>query len=110
MADLPDVTDASFESEVVAADVPVLVDFWGEHCAPCRVIAPILAELASEYAGRVRIVRLDSDQNGEAMVKYHVMALPTVLAFAGGRVVGQISGARKKKDFADLIERALAAA
>lgn len=107
MADLQDVTDATFDAEVIASEIPVIVDFWGEHCAPCRRIAPILHELAGEYAGRVKIVKIDSDSNGQSMVRFGVMALPTVLAFRGGQVVGQITGARKKADFADLIDNAL---
>lgn len=109
MAELLEVTDESFDREVIQSEVPVVVDFWGEHCAPCRVIAPILRELAARYDGRVKIVKLDSDSNGDTMVRYQVLALPTVLAFANGTVVGQLNGSRPRRDFEDLIERALAA-
>jgi thioredoxin 1 len=109
MAELPDVNDASFEEAVVRAPQPVLVDFWGENCPSCRAISPILRELASEYAGRVQIVKLHTGENSQAMARYRVMALPTVLAFAKGRVVGQITGARSKAAFRELVERALAA-
>jgi thioredoxin 1 len=107
MAELPDVTDTNFDEQVLQSPIPVIVDFWGEHCPPCRVIAPILADCASEYAGRVKIVQLNSDENGETMVRYHVMALPTVLAFVRGEVVSQLNGARPKKDFVAMIEAAL---
>jgi thioredoxin 1 len=110
VAELPDVTDASFETDVVRASTPVLVDFWGENCASCRAISPILRELALEYAGRVKIVKLHTGENASAMARFRVMALPTVLAFAGGRVVGQLTGARPKAAFRELCERALACA
>jgi thioredoxin len=107
MAELHDVTDECFDAEVIQSDIPVLVDFWGEHCPPCRAIAPILRDLAAAYAGRVKIVKLDSDENGNSMTRFQVLSLPTVLAFSGGQVVGQLSGARPKKDFQALIDRAL---
>ena len=107
MAELLDVTDQSFESEVLRCEEPVIVDFWGEHCPPCRVISPILRELADDFAGRVKIVKLNSDENGETMIRFQVMALPTILAFSGGEVVGQITGSRPKRDFVELVERAL---
>ncbi len=107
MAELLDVNDADFDESVVRAALPVLVDFWGEHCPSCRAISPILHELAAEYAGRVTILKLHTGENSRAMAHYRVMALPTVLAFAKGRVVGQITGARPKAVFRELVERAL---
>ena len=107
MSEVYDVTDQTFEQEVIESNIPVIVDFWGEHCPPCRVIAPMLRDLAGEYDGRVKIVKLNSDENGDAMIRYQVMALPTILAFSDGTVVGQIVGARPKKDFKEIIERAL---
>jgi thioredoxin 1 len=108
MAELLDVNDADFEASVVRAALPVLVDFWGENCASCRAISPILRELAAEYAGRVQIFKLHTGENSLAMARYRVMALPTVLAFAQGRVVGQLTGRRPKAAFRELVERALA--
>ena len=107
MAELLDVTDQSFESEVLRSEVPVIVDFWGEHCPPCRAVSPILREIAEDFAGRVKIVKLNSDENGETMTRFQVMALPTILAFSAGQVVGQITGSRPKKDFVELVERAM---
>jgi thioredoxin 1 len=107
MSEVHDVTDQTFEQEVIESDIPVIVDFWGEHCPPCRVIAPILRDFAGEYDGRVKIVKLNSDENGDTMIRYQVMALPTILAFSDGTVVGQIVGARPKKDFKEIIETAL---
>lgn len=108
MSEVYDVTDQTFEREVIESDIPVIVDFWGEHCPPCRVISPILRDFAGEYDGRVKIVKLNSDENGDTMIRYQVMALPTILAFCAGQVVAQIVGARPKKDFKEIIERALA--
>jgi thioredoxin 1 len=108
MAELHDVNDASFDEAVVRAALPVLVDFWGENCPSCRAISPILRELAAEFAGRVQILKLHTGENSLAMARYRVMALPTVLAFAKGRVVGQLTGARPKAAFRELVERALA--
>jgi len=107
LTEVRDVTDQSFEREVIESEIPVIVDFWGEHCPPCRAISPMLADLAGDYAGRVKIVKLNSDENGDTMIRFRVMALPTILAFAGGQVIGQIVGARPKKDFQEIIERAL---
>ena len=108
MAELLDVNDAGFEEAVLRAALPVLVDFWGEDCPSCRAISPILHELAAEYAGRLQILKLHTGENARAMARYRVLALPTVLAFAKGRVVGQLTGARPKTAFRELAERALA--
>lgn len=109
MGELHDVTDQSFEQEVLRSEFPVLVDFWGEHCPACRQISPILQDCAEHFSGRVKIVKLHTGENTNTMNRYRVMALPTVLAFANGQVIGQLTGARSKQDFRELIERALAA-
>ena len=111
--EIHDVTDQTFEREVIHSKIPVIVDFWGEHCPPCRVISPILRDIADEYAGRVKIVKLNSDENGDTMIRYQVMALPTILAFSGGQVVGQISAERTCREvvydlvteYVDAVER-----
>ena len=107
MAEILDVTDASFDAEVLNADTPSIVDFWGDHCPACRQISPILSELAGEYAGRVRIVKLHAAENPATSARYGVRAMPTVLAFAGGEVAGQLVGARPKQAFVDLVDRVL---
>jgi thioredoxin 1 len=104
---LRDVTDQSFAADVLESPVPVLVDFWGDHCAACRQIAPTLHGLAEEYDGRVRIVKLHAAENPATSARYAVRSMPTVLAFAGGEVVGQLVGARPKSAFVELIDRAL---
>jgi thioredoxin 1 len=107
MAEILDVTDQSFAAEVGASDVPALVDFWGDHCPACRQISPILREIAEEYAGRVKVVKIHAAENPRVSGQYGVRAMPTVLGFAGGRVVGQLVGARPKKAFLELVERLL---
>lgn len=107
MAELRDVTDQSFAADVLASATPVLVDFWGDHCPACRQISPILKELASEYDGRLTIVKMHAAENPGTASKHGVRAMPTILAFNAGKVVGQLVGARPKKAFTELIERAL---
>ena len=84
MADVGDVNDQVFESEVLQSDLPVIVDFWAEWCAPCRAIAPIIKDLAGEYGDRVKIVKLNVDESPKTAGGYGVMAIPTVLAFKDG--------------------------
>jgi thioredoxin 1 len=90
------VTDATFADEVLASDIPVLVDFWAEWCGPCHRIAPVLDELAGEYEGRVRIVKLDADNNPNTARAYNIMSMPTLMIFRNGEVVSQVVGAHPK--------------
>jgi len=101
------VTDATFKAEVLASELPVLVDFWAEWCAPCHRLAPVLDELSEEYAGRARIVKLDSDENPETTREYGVMSMPTLIVFRGGQVVSQVIGAHPKAKLRALIDDAL---
>jgi thioredoxin 1 len=105
MAEILDVTDESFEREVIQCDQPVLVDFWGDHCAACRQISPILNELAEERAGTLKIVKMHAAENIITSSQFGVRAMPTVLVFEGGFVRGQLVGARPKSDFADLVDQ-----
>ncbi len=107
MAELHDVTDATFDEEILQPGTLALVDFWGDHCPACRQISPILKDLAEGYAGRVKIVKLHAVENMAASARFEVRAMPTVLAFRDGEVRGQLVGARKKSDFEDLIDRLL---
>lgn len=107
MADVMEVTDQSFEKEVLQAETPTIIDFWAEWCAPCRAIAPIVKELAATYGDRVKIVKMDIDANPATPGRYGVRAIPTVLAFQNGQVVEQLQGARPKADFKAMVEKLL---
>ena len=94
---LPDVTDANFQSEVLESDKPVLVDFWAPWCGPCRVVHPILEELANERSGEVRIVSLNIDENQQTTAQYQVLSIPTLILFRDGAEAKRVIGALPKK-------------
>ena len=102
MAEITDVTDATFEAEVLKSETPVLVDFWAEWCAPCRAIAPIVKELAEQHGEKLKVVKINIDESPETPGSYGIRSIPTVLAFKDGQVVSQLTGARPKGDFEDL--------
>jgi thioredoxin 1 len=93
---LTEVTDETFDAEVLRADRPVLVEFWATWCPPCRMLAPVLAELAAEHADRLRVVKLDMDVNPMSVARYGVRAAPTMLVFERGEPVRMIVGAKPK--------------
>lgn len=97
------ITDANFEQEVLKSNLPVLIDFWAEWCAPCRMIAPIVEEIAKEYDGKLKVGKLDVDSNPQVSMKYGVRSIPTLLVFRDGRVVEQIIGAVPKHHLVDKI-------
>ncbi len=101
-------TDDNFRSEVLESDAPVLVDFWATWCGPCRMIAPVIEQLASEYEGRAKIAKMDVDHNPETPMHFGIRSIPTLLFFKDGQVVDQVIGAASKKILTDKLEALVA--
>jgi len=101
------VTDSTFEDEVLKSDRVVLVDFWAEWCAPCKMVAPVVAELAQEYDGKLKVVSLDVDSNARTSAQYGIMSIPSLLFFKDGKVIDQVVGAVPKRVFVDRLDRIL---
>ncbi|MEE8346622.1 MAG: thioredoxin [Dehalococcoidia bacterium] len=110
MSNPKEVTDAEFENEVLKSELPVLVDYWAPWCGPCRLVAPIVEELAEEYDGRVKFVKVNTDDNVGTAVAYGIRSIPTLLLFKDGQQIDQIIGFRPKRDLQRLLEKGLAQA
>ena len=102
-----EVSDGNFDQTLLQAETPVLVDFWAPWCRPCLMVAPILEELAEEYSGRLAIGRLNVDQNMVTASKYHVMAIPTMILFKGGKPISNIVGFKTKEQLKRELDAAL---
>lgn len=96
-------TTANFDSEVLKSEQPVLVDFWAPWCSPCRMVAPVVAELSDEYLGRIVMGKLDVDENGPIAQQYEIMSIPTLGIFKGGKMVDKIIGFRGKPDLVKML-------
>lgn len=101
------VSDSSFEQDVLKSSVPVLLDFWAEWCGPCKMIAPILDQIAAEYAGRVVVAKMNVDENPKTPMKFNVRGIPTLILFKNGMLEGQKIGAVRKADVAAFLDSKL---
>jgi len=107
VANILDFTDQNFDSDVLGSDLPTLVDFWAEWCAPCKMIAPTVESLADEFDGKLKVGKMNIDENPSTPTKFGIRGIPTLIIFKGGKVVEQIVGVRSKSDLKAAIEKSL---
>ena len=102
-----EITDGNYETEVTNSTIPVLIDFWAEWCGPCRMLAPTIEEIAGEYEGKVKVGKLDTDNNRDTAVKFNINAIPTIIIIKDGEVASKFVGMTSKKDITAALDAAL---
>lgn len=107
MSKVREITDTSFDADVLKADSPTLIDFWAPWCGPCRMVAPIVEELSEEYSGKVNFVKMNTDENPQVPSKYGIRSIPSLLIFKGGELKGTIVGYRPKGEIKKRLEEAI---
>ena len=107
MANILEVSDANFDSEIVNSDIPSMVDFWAEWCGPCKKVGPVVEELAAEYNGKIKIAKMDVDSNRQTPAKFGIRNIPTLILFKGGKVVNTIVGAQPKTSIEEELKKLL---
>lgn|SRR5690554_1098628 len=107
MAQIIELNDSSFQTEVLESETPVLVDFWAVWCGPCRMIAPVFEELAEEYAGKVKFAKVNVDEVTEVVGRYGIMSIPTIMLFEGGNPVETLVGVQPKERYVELLDEAI---
>jgi thioredoxin 1 len=107
MSDLLEVTDATFDAEIMNADIPAMVDFWAAWCGPCRMVGPVVEELAKEYQGKIKVAKMDVDQNRQTPARFGIRNIPTLLLFKGGDLAQTIVGAQPKSQIEEELKKLL---
>lgn len=105
MSNVGDVTDVTFETEVLKSQIPVLVDFWAPWCGPCRAVAPVVDEIANEYKGRLKVLKLNTDENPKTAQSYRISGIPSLMVFKNGQPVEQVVGAVPKSTLSSAVEK-----
>ena len=107
MGNILEVTDDSFDSEIINSDIPAMVDFWAEWCGPCKMVGPVVEELAGEYTGKIKMAKMDVDKNRQTPAKFGIRNIPTLILFKGGEVVNTIIGAQPKSSIEEQLKKLL---